>query len=634
MGRRKLSFVSKKPKKGELNSDDSEVESTTSSKQNITLSNAQAQKMVEINYESCHYYLNMYDDLEINLTEEEPEVKERGDYGVPKTSENLFIKRQNTVKAVPDVNMKIVDNDKYPWHLEERQMPSSYVKYMEKTSEELDELIEYDLDEEDIEWLRVVNSERVKEDLKEIKQQDFILIMNRLEKESYFQIDTPSTTTTTANKSLLNDSTSNDEDDAICCICLDGECFNSNVILFCDMCNLAVHQECYGVPYIPEGQWLCRKCIQSPSNAVDCVLCPNQYGAFKQTDDNKWAHMICAIWIPEVHFANTVFLEPIIGIENIVLARLKLMCYICRKRKHGACIQCSKANCCTAFHVTCAQQAGLYMSIQDTGEEVIKLAYCDVHTRSSANASKNEELVKREQIKRIKKAKRVLSERQPALLMPKLSESTKTVILQEMNYIEKKQAFLQLCINYWLLKRKLRSGVPLIRRLQTSASLRKIPDSSLNSNKSKANYLEELKETLFYWKKLRQDLERARLLMELIRKRERVKRESIRLHEMVSNYQLKPFQIFLLHILDKLKEFDKQQIFHNPVSLDDVPTYYETIKEPMDFCTMEKKIKNYKYFNFKQFEIDFHLIINNCLEFNKHNQYFYKAALRLREQVS
>ena len=54
----------------------------------------------------------MSEPIVINVLEREEEEKE-----------NVFIKRQNTVKAVPDINMKIVDNGKYQWHLEEKQMP-------------------------------------------------------------------------------------------------------------------------------------------------------------------------------------------------------------------------------------------------------------------------------------------------------------------------------------------------------------------------------------------------------------------------------------------------------------------------------------------------------------------------------
>lgn len=83
--------------------------------------------------------------------------------------------------------------------------------------------------------------------------------------------------------------------------------------------------DCYGVPYIPEGQWLCRKCTVSPENPVQCYLCPNEGGAFKQTIHGEWVHLLCAIWVPETRVANDVFMEPVTGIEKISKQRWKLV---------------------------------------------------------------------------------------------------------------------------------------------------------------------------------------------------------------------------------------------------------------------------------------------------------------------
>lgn len=113
-----------------------------------------------------------------------------------------------------------------------------------------------------------------------------------------------------------------------------------------------------------------------------CIFCPNTDGAFKQTNFSKWAHLLCAIWIPEVNLGNNVFLEPVMDVDKVPKNRWKLQCYICNQ-KMGACIQCSNKACYQAFHVTCARRAHLYLKMK-TPQGALALdgvlkAFCDKH---------------------------------------------------------------------------------------------------------------------------------------------------------------------------------------------------------------------------------------------------------------
>lgn len=174
------------------------------------------------------------------------------------------------------------------------------------------------------------------------------------------------------------------QDEQPCAICNLSECDNSNSIIFCDGCDIAVHQDCYGVSFIPEGPWLCRRCLISRNSIESCIFCPSTTGAFKQTDNGDWAHVLCALWTPVLYFANPIYMEPIEGIENIPKSRWKLVCYIC-KQKVGVCIQCSKPSCFAAYHVTCAKRAELYMKMKKNIKTAINdksclISYCDKHT--------------------------------------------------------------------------------------------------------------------------------------------------------------------------------------------------------------------------------------------------------------
>ncbi|XP_036093607.1 bromodomain-containing protein 1 isoform X5 [Rousettus aegyptiacus] len=629
-----------------------------------TLTYAQAQRMVEIEIEGRLHRISIFDPLEIiledDLTAQEmsecnsnKENSERPPVCLrTKRHKNNRVRKKNeavpsahgtpaSASALPEPKVRLVEYS--PPSAPRR--PPVYYKFIEKSAEELDDEVEYDMDEEDYAWLEIINERRKGDCVSAVSQSVFEFLMDRFEKESYCENQKQG-----EQQSLI-------DEDAVCCICMDGECQNSNVILFCDMCNLAVHQECYGVPYIPEGQWLCRHCLQSRARPADCVLCPNKGGAFKKTDDDRWGHVVCALWIPEVGFANTVFIEPIDGVRNIPPARWKLTCYLCKQKGVGACIQCHKANCYTAFHVTCAQRAGLYMKMEPVRElaggattfSVRKTAYCDVHTPPGCTRRplniygdvemKNGVCRKEGSVKTVrstskvrkkaKKAKKTLSEpcaALPPVCAPYIPPQRLNRIANQVS-IQRKKQFVERAHSYWLLKRLSRNGAPLLRRLQSSLQSQRSAQQRESDEE-----LQAAKEQLKRWQRLRHDLERARLLVELLRKREKLKREQVKVERMALELRLTPLTALLRSVLDQLQDKDPARIFAQPVSLKEVPDYLDHIKQPMDFATMRKRLEAQGYRSLLEFEEDFDLIVDNCMRYNAKDTVFYRAAVRLRDQ--
>lgn len=72
-----------------------------------------------------------------------------------------------------------------------------------------------------------------------------------------------------------------EEEEEVCVICSKPESKPPNEILFCDGCDMAVHQKCYGVAKIPKGDWLCKDCSQTTSIATDVVEPTASLGAIE-----------------------------------------------------------------------------------------------------------------------------------------------------------------------------------------------------------------------------------------------------------------------------------------------------------------------------------------------------------------
>ena len=479
--------------------------------------------------------------------------------------------------------------------------------------------VEYDMDEQDTKWLEVHNLQRKAEQVEPIKPAVFEVTMTKIEKEWHAlekRIPKPNPKPPQTHRPRSSSAAAvngepavaGEEQDSKCAICDDGDCENTNAIVFCDGCDLAVHQECYGVPFIPEGQWLCRKCQLIGRGTPTCIFCPNIDGAFKQTNASRWSHLLCAIWIPEVSLGNNTFMEPVMDVEKVPKQRWKLICYICRQ-KMGACIQCGNKNCFVAFHVTCARRAKLFLKMKSThggpasmDASVLK-AYCDKHVPADWRRENDVETATADAIEYYQytmRGRRWADSQQAALNMaaahsqePPLLDATedgevgqsginnpnkrrrnqppKTVwklpsgapVIPQALYnsvesslqrfaIRKRKEYAAEACKYWTLKRESRRGAALLKRLQLQMeTFSSMEITRRNFVGMGAAGRVRLQRRIDFAEQLLQDVDELRSLCDLVRKREEEKLKDAYMLKDVTDTVYFPIAPLLWPILEK-----------------------------------------------------------------------------------
>ncbi|OWR53198.1 putative PHD finger protein [Danaus plexippus plexippus] len=439
--------------------------------------------------------------------------------------------------SLPAPKVKIIDNPKPP-NFQDFKLPrDKYIHltrdahyqadkhFLSTTPARAEAACSYDLDATDTAWLKLLNSERARAGASSVTEDQLEKVIEELEVRTWDKIQA-------IIKSEEGLGIEYDEN-VICDVCRSPDSEDGNEMVFCDSCNICVHQACYGITVIPDGQWLCRPC--GAGIRPTCVLCPNLGGAMKCTPSgHKWAHVSCVLWIPEVSIGCAEKMEPITKITSIPASRWSLVCVLCRERK-GACIQCSVKTCKTAYHVTCAFKHGLEMRaiIEDeNADDGVKLrSYCQKHSVNSKKEKCPGSGSEEEEVKR-KRRKDMTSEEKTQARAARLQEIEgefdRHVSVKDISthLLDVDQDAINYIYNYWKLKRRAGHNRPLLPP--------KSDDNELLTHRQEQADLDKMK----MFVQLRQDLERVRNLCYMVSRREKLSRSFFRMREQTFHKQV------------------------------------------------------------------------------------------------
>ncbi|XP_048343818.1 E3 ubiquitin-protein ligase Jade-2 isoform X2 [Sphaerodactylus townsendi] len=372
----------------------------------------------------------------------------------------------------------------------------------------------YNLDEIDACWLELLNME-----LKEMEQpemDEFTLerVLEELEMLCYENMNIAIETEEGLGIEY--------DEDVVCDVCRSPEGEDGNEMVFCDKCNVCVHQACYGILKVPTGNWLCRTCALGVQ--PKCLLCPKRGGALKPTrSGTKWVHVSCALWIPEVSIGCPEKMEPITKISHIPASRWALSCSLC-KECTGTCIQCSMPSCITAFHVTCAFERNLDMrTLLAENDEVKFKSFCLEH---SSNAIKPPDQVRTEADQgRLDMEKVTLRKQKLQQLEEDFYDLVKPSEVAE--NLDMAEWLVDFVYQYWKMKRKANYNKPLM-----------MPKTDEVDNLAQQEQ-DVLYRRLKLFTHLRQDLERVRNLCYMVTRREKMKHSICKLQEQIFHLQMK-----------------------------------------------------------------------------------------------
>uniref|UniRef100_A0A672RDP6 Jade family PHD finger 2 n=1 Tax=Sinocyclocheilus grahami TaxID=75366 RepID=A0A672RDP6_SINGR len=217
----------------------------------------------------------------------------------------------------------------------------------------------YNLDDLDVTWLELVNAEFRQLALPELDELTMEQVV--VELENRCQQNMQQAIATEEGLGIEYD------EDVVCDVCRSPEGEDGNEMVFCDKCNVCVHQVFNPKAIqIVLGSELCNE-------SQTCPLC---------------CFLTCAVSMSsKVSIGCPEKMEPIIKVSHIPASRWALSCGLCREHT-GTCIQCSMPSCIVAFHVTCAFDHGLEMcTTLAENDEVRFKSYCLEH--SSVSRSNN-----------------------------------------------------------------------------------------------------------------------------------------------------------------------------------------------------------------------------------------------------